>query len=167
MTHLDKGGVSPLREALDLTLVVRRVIKATPERLFRAWTTPEHLTSWWGPAGIDCPVAEVDLQVGGGYRLANKMPDGSITWITGEFELIDPPRKLVYSWRLGEADSGPIRERVTVRFEPKGSGTEVIITHQHIAGQSARDQHQAGWLGCLDGLESWSARDHQREKAGP
>jgi uncharacterized protein YndB with AHSA1/START domain len=52
------------------TLVVRKTIQATPERLFRAWTEPEQLRRWWGPEGAICVDPEVDLQVGGHYRIA-------------------------------------------------------------------------------------------------
>jgi uncharacterized protein YndB with AHSA1/START domain len=62
----------------NLSLIVRRTIAATPARLFDAWTTPELLTQWWGPANVTCPAAEVDLRVGGQYRIANQMPDGSV-----------------------------------------------------------------------------------------
>jgi uncharacterized protein YndB with AHSA1/START domain len=48
------------------------------------------------------------------YRLGNQLPDGRVLWITGAFELIERPRKLVYSWRLGDEPMS----RVTVQFEP-------------------------------------------------
>jgi hypothetical protein len=50
-----------------LALVVRRVIRATPERLFEAWTEPTQILGWWGPEGATCEGAEVDLRVGGRY----------------------------------------------------------------------------------------------------
>jgi uncharacterized protein YndB with AHSA1/START domain len=95
----------------------------------------------------------VDLRVGGSYRIANQMPDGTVLWIVGEFEVVDPPHKLVYSWRAGPqpVDS----ERVTVQFEPRGDATEVIVTHERIPNAATRDQHQAGWDGCLDGLANY------------
>lgn len=144
----------------DLTLVVRRTIRATPERLFAAWTEPAQLRRWWGPAQVDCPVAEVDLRVGGRYRLANKFPDGSVWWIGGTFEAVAPPRLLVYSWELSPGEIAPggaappaqAVERVTVRFEPKGDATDVVVTHERIADDAARVSHEQCWLGCLDGL---------------
>jgi uncharacterized protein YndB with AHSA1/START domain len=132
------------------TLLVRRTIAATPARLFEAWTEPAQLLAWWGPAGVECTAAEVDLRVGGRFRLANRFPDGTVLWISGEFERIEPPHTLVYTWRVGAA-TGPA-ERVTVRFEPHASGTEVLITHERIPNQSLRERHAQGWSGCLDGL---------------
>jgi len=139
-----------------ITLVVRRTIGATPERLFDAWTLPDELMNWWGPQFVTCVAAEIDLRVGGGYRIANQFPDGTLLWISGEFEIVERPRRLVYTWRLGSG-SGPA-ERVTVAFEGRGEGTEVSVTHERIATAQARDQHQAGWLGCLDGLADYLAR---------
>jgi uncharacterized protein YndB with AHSA1/START domain len=132
-----------------ITLTVTRTIRASAERLFEAWTTPEQLRAWWGPAHVRCSGAAVDLRVGGRYHLDNELPDGTVLRIEGEFERIEPPTQLVYSWRLGGASQS---ERVTVRFVPRDEGTEVSIVHERIATEPARDEHERGWLGCLDGL---------------
>lgn len=144
----------------SLTLIVRRTVRAAPERLFAAWTNPEHLRGWWGPAHARCAGAEVDLRIGGAYRIGNRLPDGSVLWIVGTFEHIDPPRALVYSWRL---DPGPnTLERVTVRFEARGADTEIIVLHERIAGEAMRADHEQGWRGCLDGLVAWLAEGTSR-----
>ena len=134
----------------SLTLIVRRVIAATPERLFEAWTCPAELRHWWGPESVSCTAAEVDLQVGGRYRIANRLADGTTLWISGAFECIDRPRKLVYTWCVGPGS--PPAELVTVTFEAHPMGTEVVIVHERIAAAVTRDRHEQGWLGCLDGL---------------
>jgi len=151
----------------SLTLVVRRTIRATPERLFEAWTRPDQLQKWWGPKSVTCIAAEVDLKVGGRYRIANQFPDGNILWIAGEFEIIERPRKLAYTWALEpqnkrppdqgdrpESDAGP-SERVVVTFEARGPDTEVIVTHERILNPAMRDRHEQGWFGCLEGLEEY------------
>lgn len=134
-----------------VTLIVRRTIDASPARLFAAWTEPAHLMRWWGPKGVTCTAAQIDLRVGGEYRLANTFADGGVIWITGVFEVIEPPNQLVYSWRL-DAQAGQT-ERVTVRFQPRGRATEVIVVHERIHDHAARDRHAQGWQGCLDGLD--------------
>jgi uncharacterized protein YndB with AHSA1/START domain len=135
------------------TLVVRRTILARAERLFAAWTEPAEVMQWWGPDGVTCTVAEVDLRVGGRYRIANQFPDGKLVWIAGEFERIDPPHELVYSWHLGTDDAEP--ERVTVRLDPRGDATEVIVIHERIPTRAVCDEHEDGWRGCLDGLAEY------------
>ncbi|HEX4562239.1 MAG TPA: SRPBCC domain-containing protein [Gemmatimonadales bacterium] len=134
------------------TLTVRKSIRATPERLFAAWTTPSELVHWWGPDGVTCVDPAVDLRPGGRYRIGNRFPDGSVHWITGEFAVVDPPHRLVYTWRLDEQGDA---ERVTVRFEGHGEHTEVSVLHEQIADARARDGHEAGWEGCLQRLATY------------
>jgi uncharacterized protein YndB with AHSA1/START domain len=137
-----------------VTLTVRRVIAASPARLFEAWTQPALLRAWWGPRDVRCIAADVDLRVGGTYRLGNELPDGQVLWITGAFESIERPHKLVYSWQIGDE---PV-SRVTVRFAPcDGDRTEVTVLHERIASPAARDDHARGWDGCLAGLATWAA----------
>jgi uncharacterized protein YndB with AHSA1/START domain len=135
-------------DELPAVLVVRRVIDAEPERVYAAWTTPERIRSWWRPGPVRCPAAEVDLRVGGRYRIANEFPDGRIIWAVGTFEEIEPPRRLVYSWRMGDA---AVDSRVVVQFEARGGRTEVIVTHERLA-PAIRKEHLDGWTGCLAGL---------------
>jgi uncharacterized protein YndB with AHSA1/START domain len=148
-----EAGAAPVAA----TLVVRRRIAASAAELFAAWTQPERLRLWWGPPGAVCTAAEVDLRVGGRYRIANRFADGTILWITGVFEEIEPPSRLAYTWRLESRAAQP--ERVSVQFVPLPDGTtEVIVTHERIADESARAGHERGWQGCLEGL----ARHAQR-----
>lgn len=134
-----------------LSLVMRRLVRADAARLFADWTDAARLVRWWGPRGVRCTGAEIDLRVGGRYRIGNRFADGREVAITGVFERIDAPHCLVFTWRL---DPGPdLDERVTVRFEPRGDATEIVIVHERIASFEARASHEAGWQGCLDGLE--------------
>jgi uncharacterized protein YndB with AHSA1/START domain len=136
--------------ASSASLQMRKVIRASPERVFHAWTNPDELTKWWGPKGVRCVSAEIELIVGGQYRIENELPDGTILWIGGEFDTIEKPHFLSYTWIVETED--PTVEHVSVRFEPHESGTEVILSHAQIRTAALRDQHQHGWLGCMDGL---------------
>ncbi|HKC48407.1 MAG TPA: SRPBCC domain-containing protein [Gemmatimonadales bacterium] len=133
-----------------ITLVVRKTIAATPERLFAAWTEPTQVVRWWGPDGVTCIGAEVDLRVGGHYRIGNRLPDGAELWISGTFEAVERPLRLIYSWRIEGAPADA--ERVTVVFEGRGLETEVTVTHARILSQEQSEQHRLGWEGCLDHL---------------
>ncbi len=138
----------------SLSLVVRRLIEAPAETLFDAWTDPVRIKAWWGPSGVTCSGAEVDLRRGGRYRIANLMPDGKTLWILGEFESVERPRRLVYSWRV-EPGSDAV-ERVVIRFEPRGEATEIIVVHERIASAALRDGHERGWDGCLEKLAGYA-----------
>jgi uncharacterized protein YndB with AHSA1/START domain len=135
-----------------IVLIVRRTIRATAGRLFEAWTRPDQLRAWWGPRPVTCSGAEVDLRVGGRFRIDNALPDGGTVSIEGEFRVIEPPHRLVYTWRMG---AGPDAESslVTVRFEPRGDATEVVVVHEQLASEAVRESHEKGWEGCLDGLD--------------
>jgi uncharacterized protein YndB with AHSA1/START domain len=73
-----------------------------------------------------------------------------VLWISGRFELIEPPARLAYTWRV-EQHAGP-EERVTVQFEACEEGTLVVVMHERIPDATLRDRHEQGWRGCLDGL---------------
>ena len=133
----------------DLSVLVQRLLRAPPQRVFDAWTQPELLLQWWGPEGVALLEAVVELEVGGAIELCHSLPDGATLWMRGRFEEVESPHRLVYSWTMGE---GP-EERVTVRFLEEDSGTRVVVEHVRIQSQQARDSHEAGWLGCLSGLE--------------
>lgn len=133
-------------------IALRRIIPASPARVFEAWTSPAELMRWWGPAGVRCIGAEIDLSVGGRYRIGNQLPDERLVWIEGEFERVEPPHLLVYTW---STEPGGADERVTVRFDSFANGTEVTVEHAKIPTEALRDQHASGWQGCLDGLERY------------
>ena len=143
----------------SITLVTRKTIRATAQRLFQAWTQPMHLRKWWGPEGIKCIDAAVDLRVGGSYRIGNRLPDGKSLWITGEFELIEEPHTLIYTWHVEGRDDPLGFERVTVTFEQRANSTEVIVVHERITDRRTRDQHEEGWEGCLNGLERYCSEE--------
>ena len=76
---------------------------------------------------------------------ANVQFDGTNDVICADH--VEAPRKLVYTWRLGDEVS-----LVTVRFEARGQETEVVLVHSEIPSEPVRESHEAGWSGCLDGL---------------
>ncbi|MEM7339602.1 MAG: SRPBCC domain-containing protein [Actinomycetota bacterium] len=141
-------------------LEVRRVVPATPERTFAAWTSPDQLVQWWGPPGGRCRGAEVDLRVGGRYEIVNELPDGSIVSITGHFVDVGPPDRLSYTWATGPVE-GP-EELVTVQFKAHADGTEVVVSHQRITDPGRVANTQMGWGACLDGLVALFSRNEQR-----
>lgn len=136
-----------------ISIAIERLIDASADFLFEAWTVPDRLTAWWGPGPVTCPQAKVDLRVGGEYRIANRLEDGSILWITGEFIEIDRPSRLVYSWLVMDQS---VPSRVTVTFVEQDGGTLVRVEHDRIANRELAENHEMGWNGCLDGLAKYA-----------
>ena len=63
------------RSGIGAMLRMNRTFNAPREKVFQAWTQPEYLRNWWGmSAGYTAPIVEVDLRVGGRYRLAMQPP---------------------------------------------------------------------------------------------
>lgn len=157
------------REAVsETTIQISRTINAPRELVFQAWTQPEMLSRWWGVrADYTTPIVEVDLRVGGKYRLGMKDPDQDEPFVVGgTYREILPPEKLVYTWAwefpghdsapgpqsASESAMGPGETLVTVLFHDAGGKTEVSLTHEFFPDQNMRDEHSKGWSGCLDQL---------------
>jgi uncharacterized protein YndB with AHSA1/START domain len=119
---------------------------------------PELLRRWWASQpDWTSPGAEVDLRVGGGYRLSMQDPDGGdVHSVVGEYREVERPARLVYTWSW-EGDpaemEGSARTLVTVEFHAEGERTRVVLTHDGFATDAAREMHAGGWTGCLDNLE--------------
>jgi predicted dithiol-disulfide oxidoreductase (DUF899 family)/uncharacterized protein YndB with AHSA1/START domain len=138
-------------EPLSHRLQVRRTFDASPARLFHAWTTPEDLKRWYAPNDLTVALAQVDLRVGGQYRIHMRKPDGTEHRVTGRYEVIEPPHKLAFTWQW-EGEGDPAETLVTVDFQARGTGTELVLTHERFATAKARDGHQQGWSAILEKL---------------
>lgn len=133
-------------------LEVRRTFAAPAQRVFEAWTRPEELKKWAGPGSMETPLAEVDLRVGGSYRIHMRAPDGTEHRVFGTYRVVDPPRRLEYTWSW-ETMSEVQDSIVTVEFRDRGASTEVILSHAGLPSKEGRDRHEVGWIACLEKLE--------------
>lgn len=131
--------------------MVRRELPAHRERVFQAWTEPEQLRLWAGPGPMRNITAEVDLRVGGRYRITMLAPDGKEFIVAGVYRLIDAPKKLIYTW-FWETDPQPTETLVTVEFIARGRVTELVLTHERFTSQEQVNGHTEGWNGCLEKL---------------
>lgn len=139
----------------SIELTLRRWVAADLERVWRAWTDAGELQAWWGPAEVRCISAEIDLRVGGRYRIGNELSDGQIIWIDGIYEVIEPPQHIRYSWQT-DLDRESVQS-VDIRLRPHNNGTEILVCHRRIPNETLRENHEYGWLGCLDGLQKYLA----------
>ena len=142
----------PVAEAPQLRLTRRYPVAC--EKVWRAWTDPQALSAWFGPGEPhSVTLAELDVRVGGSYRIRFRTPDGEEHEVGGRYEEVEPPRRLAFSWAW---HSTPERiSRVCIQLRPVPGGTELEFVHERFFDQAARDNHQRGWAGTLAKLEEW------------
>lgn len=152
---------------VETTLRVTKTIAAPRDLVFKAWTEPDRLKRWWGmEESFSTPIAEVDLRIGGKYRLGMQAPGESAPYVVGGVYCeVRSPEKLVFTWQWEQPDgpapdaSGDSRHTgdfqdmmVTVEFLDLGGSTEVVVTHERLPDQNSKDEHGHGWDGCLNQL---------------
>jgi uncharacterized protein YndB with AHSA1/START domain len=134
-------------------LTLERRIGAPPERVYAAWTQPENLIRWFGPAMVkqETVRADIDARVGGRYRISFDDDRGEHHEVGGSYRELVPHSRLVFSWAW---HTTPERaSQVTVLLKPDGAGTWLTLHHEQFFDVAARDAHQHGWLAPLDKLE--------------
>lgn len=139
-------------ESTNETVVLKRHYATSPEQLFQIWTDPKYVDLWLRPGKEwTHPVLEIDLSVGGKYRIGFETADGQSATVFGKFLEIDAPHKLVYSWSWEEPDPhAGVETQVTVQFLEHQEGTELVLTHERIANSEMAESHRQGWTGALD-----------------
>lgn len=130
------------------------MIKAPRQRVFDAWTQPEHLMNWWRKdPDWSTEVVEVDLRIGGKYRLGMRDPKQPQAYVCfGQFREINEPEKLVYTWSWEPPGMEVGESLVTVEFLDHGESTELVVTHERLPNEDAVDGHRKGWTACIEVL---------------
>ena len=142
-----------LREKPSLSL--SRHYPVAPKRLWRAWTDPQALKRWWGPGPEhSVSLAELDVRVGGRFRICFGGADGNEHECAGTYKEVVEPKKLVFTWSWPRTT--PERESlVTLLFNAKGAGTELVLRHEQFFDEAARDGHHRGWSAALAHLDAY------------
>ncbi len=95
----------------DREIVSTRVFDAPRERVFQAWTDPEHLARWWGPKGFTNTFHEFDPRPGGVWGFVMHGPDGVDYKNRSVFVEIVKPERIVFDHVSGPREAGPTRGR--------------------------------------------------------
>lgn len=149
-----KGEPRAVADLSDGLILATVEIAAPAEQVFRALAS-EEIVNWWGSAETYRTTKWTgDLRVGGAWRTEGVGADGQPFSVGGEFVEIDPPRKLVQTWRA-DWDGGNVTT-ITYRLEPIAGGTRLTLRHEGFAGRAdSCARHTEGWERVL----SW-LRDH-------
>lgn len=107
----------------DRHILVTRRFAASPEAVYRAHTDPALIQKWLlGPDGWTMPSCEIDARPGGSFRYEWSNGQGASFHITGEFEALERPGRIVHVERMFLPERTP-DNHVETRFEPDGAGT--------------------------------------------
>jgi uncharacterized protein YndB with AHSA1/START domain len=137
-----------------LALELNRTLPAAPSVVFAAFTDPDELGRWWGPAGFSTPKVAFDAKVGESYRIDMQPPEGDAFYLTGEFRVVDPPARLAFTFRWEDPDPDDAENVVDVSFRDSGEATEVVVTQAPFKTEARRALHRDGWTDSLDKLEA-------------
>jgi len=136
-------------------LTLNRLYPVAPEKVYRAWTDPEAIRRWWGPGGHDpVSLAELDVRVGGRFRIVFGGADGRAHEVQGVYREVVPNRRLAFTWTW--PNSTPERESlVTITFRAAAGGTELDFRHEQLFDETVRDNHRRGWTESLAKLDDY------------
>src|SRR5262245_31585745 len=137
-------------------LVFKRVIPASPDEVFEAWTQPELMRQWLAPGANKVVDAHTDVRVGGNFRIRSTAPDGTLHTIDGTYRELNAGRRIVMTWTY----SGPVEllcemeTLIEINFAPAPDGeTAMAVTQTHITSNEAAQGYGEGWPTCFDKLE--------------
>jgi uncharacterized protein YndB with AHSA1/START domain len=140
MTSAETEITTPAGEPV---ITMRRFFRASPELVYRACTEGEYLRRWWGPRHLEVSACEIDLRVGGTWRIVQRAPDGTEFAFHGEFLELDPPHRRVGTFIFEGALEHQAVE--TLVLEAVDGGTLLTSTTRH-SSVEARDMHVANGM---------------------
>ena len=134
-------------------------IAAAPERIFRALSSQE-VTKWWGSsASYRTTSWDAEVSEGGQWRAAGVSSEGKEYCVYGQYLEVDPPRKLVFTWRH-DWDESPLTT-VTYLLTTVDGGTHLTLYHNGFgANRESCENHTAGWETVLRWLNDYVAGAH-------
>ena len=131
---------------------LHRVLKTTPEKLFRAFTEATAIASWLPPYGFLCTVHEMNAQEGGTFRMSfHNFSTGNGHSFGGKYVEIKPNEFLKYTDRFDDPDL-PGEMTTSIWIKKVSAGTELKILQEGIPEAIPADMCYLGWQDSLDKL---------------
>ena len=149
--------VEKTKEVTGQELVITRILDAPRELVFNVWTDPKHLAQWWGPRGFTNPVCEVDPHPGGAIRIHMRGPNGAVHPMTGVYQEVVRPERLVFTSSALDKEGKPLFEVLTiVTFAEQGGKTKLTMQAKVVKSTAEAAPFLAGmeegWKQTLDRL---------------
>ncbi|WP_438865216.1 SRPBCC family protein [Neptunicella sp.] len=118
--------------------------------LYEAWYKPDLLLQWFAPGNMVVAQAMSSFTEGGKYRIVMQEPSGEQNIVMGEYLQIETNEKLVFSWQWLGSDEV---SRVELTFSAVNDNTSQLeLVHSELPDQQVCNDHQDGWIGCLEKL---------------
>ena len=131
------------------TVQFHRVLRTTPERLYRAFLTPEAIVKWLPPNGFTAKVHQMDAWKGGTYKMSfTNFTTGHSHSFGGQYEELVPHELLRWTDAF-EDPNLPGEMRVTVRLARVSVGTDIHITQEGVPDAIPPDACVLGWQESL------------------
>ena len=131
------------------TIRLHRVLRAPPERVYRAFLDADALAKWLPPNGFTCKVHHLDAQVGGTFRMAfTNFNSGHAHAFGGEYLALTPHEHIRYTDRFDDPNL-PGSITVTVDLKSVGCGTELSVVQEGIPDIIPADACYLGWQESL------------------
>jgi uncharacterized protein YndB with AHSA1/START domain len=121
--------------------------------VFAAFAEPSLLRRWWGPSGFTVPALRFDPQVGNGYRIEMRPPDGDPFHLSGAFTEVDAPGRLAFTFAWGPPDPDDVETVVGLSFFDLGASTELALKQGPFKTEARRALHRDGWTDSFDRLQ--------------
>jgi uncharacterized protein YndB with AHSA1/START domain len=136
-------------------IVLRRTYKASRERVFDAWTTPEIAERFFGPGEVVARDIKMDVREGGAYSITMDVPDGEKLRARGVYREVRRPERLSMTWSWEEDDpKDEVESLLTIEFNEQDGGTELVLTHEQLANVESAERHKEGWTAIIEQLGS-------------
>lgn len=131
------------------TVQLHRVLKAPPERVYRAFTTPEAMAKWLPPCGFTCTVHHIEPKVGGTFKMSftNFTTQHSHSF-GGEYLELIPNERLRYIDQFDNPNLPGVIQ-VTVTLKPVPCGTDLNIVQEGIPDVIPVEMCYLGWQESL------------------
>lgn len=134
------------------TVRLHRMLAAKPDKIFRAFTTPDAMARWLPPNGFTCTVHHMDAKVGGSYRMSfTNFTTGKAHAFGGEYLELVPGERLRYTDRF-EDPNLPGEMTTTVTLKPVSVGTELNIVQEGLPAAIPLEACYLGWQQSLNHL---------------
>ncbi|MGA7742123.1 MAG: SRPBCC family protein [Polyangia bacterium] len=131
------------------TVRLHRVIRATPERIYRAFLDPDAMAKWLPPHGFTGNVHHLDAKVGGTFKMSfTNFATGRSHSFGGEYLELVPNERIGYTDKFDDPNM-PGEMRTTVSLKPVSCGTELSIVQEGIPAMIPTEMCYLGWQESL------------------